>query len=125
MNIFNIYLNKINDLIIKLKNEGLIQLPDSLEGINADSPPANFDCDISTNVSMVLSKINKKSPLDLANQLILLIKKEDPNIENITVAKPGFINIKFKPLFWNKFVEEILNNHELFGVNSQEKKKNT
>ena len=27
----------------------------------------NFDCDISTNVAMVLSKINQKSPIDLAN----------------------------------------------------------
>ena len=69
MNIFDIYLNKIKDLIIKLKDEGSIQLPDSLRGINVDVPPPNFDCDISTNVSMVLSKINKKSPLNLANQV--------------------------------------------------------
>ena len=123
MNIFDIYLNKIKDLIIKLKDEGSIQLPDSLRGINVDVPPPNFDCDISTNVSMVLSKINKKSPLNLANQLILLIKNEDPHIENITVAKPGFINIKFKTSFWNNFAEEILNNHESFGVNVKDKKK--
>jgi arginyl-tRNA synthetase len=123
MNIFDIYLNKIKDLIIKLKDEGSIQLPDSLSGINVEVPPPNFDCDISTNVSMVLSKINKKSPLDLANQLILLIKIEDSHIENITVAKPGFINIKFKTSFWNNFTEEILNNHESFGVNLLEKKK--
>ena len=70
-----------------------------------------------------VSKINKKSPLNLANQLILLIKNEDPHIENITVAKPGFINIKFKTSFWNNFAEEILNNHESFGVNVKDKKK--
>jgi len=123
MNIFDIYLNKIKDLIIRLKDEGLIQLPDTLKNVNVDVPPPNFDCDISTNVGMVLSKINKKSPIDLANQLIFLIKNEDPDIENITVAKPGFINIKFKSSFWNKFVKEILNNHESFGVNAKEKKK--
>jgi arginyl-tRNA synthetase len=124
MNIFEIYLERVKNLIIQLKEDELIELPEALNGINVDVPPPNFDCDISTNVSMVLSKINKKSPLDIAKQLIPLIKKDDLNIEDITVAKPGFINIKFNAIFWNKFVEEILNNHELFGVNSKEKKKN-
>ena len=93
MNIFDIYLNKIKILINKLNKDGLIELPESLNGINVDIPPSNFDYDISTNVSMVLSKINKKSPLDIANQLISFIKKEDELIENISVAKPGLTTV--------------------------------
>ena len=123
MNIFDIYLDKIMKLIKKLNKEGLIDLPESLHGINVDIPPPSFDCDISTNVSMVLSKINKRSPLDIANQLIDLIKDDNPLIENITVAKPGFINIKFKSLYWNKFIKDILTNQESFGVNTKETKK--
>jgi len=123
MNIFDIYLNKIKNLIKKLNKEGLIELPESLNGINVDIPPSNFDFDISTNVSMVLSKINKKSPLDLANQLIGLIKNEDPYIKNITIAKPGFINIKFKTIYWNNFVKEVHENNKEFGINNKEKKK--
>jgi arginyl-tRNA synthetase len=122
MNIFDIYLEKIKNLIKKLNNDKLIILPESLNGINVDIPPPNFDCDISTNVSMVLSKINKKSPIELANQLIVLIKNDDPDIENITVAKPGFINIKFKIEYWNNFVKEIHTNYNKFGVNDKEKK---
>ena len=122
MNIFDIYLNKIKNLIKKLNKEGLIELPESLNGINVDIPPSNFDFDISTNVSMVLSKINKKSPLDLADELIKLIKNEDPYIENITIAKPGFINIKFKTIYWNNFVKEVHENYKEFGVNNNEKK---
>ena len=122
MNIFDLYLDKIKFLIKKLNQEGILELPDSLEGINVDIPPANFDCDISTNVSMVLSKINKKSPLDLANQLISLLEKEDTNIESISVAKPGFINIKFKGIYWNNFISEVYENYENYGVNLKEKK---
>ena len=122
MNIFDIYLDKIKNLIKKLNDKGLIELPESLKGINVDIPPPNFDYDISTNVSMVLSKINRKSPLDIANQLIDLIKKEDSYIENITVAKPGFINIKFNKAYWNNFVKEIHTNYKKFGVNNKEKK---
>ena len=123
MNIFDIYLDRIKDLIIKLKEDALIELPESLNGINVDVPPPKYDCDISTNVSMVLSKINKKSPLDIAKQLLPLIKDQDSNIEDVSIAKPGFINIKFKSTFWNYFVEEILSNYESFGINTKEKKK--
>ena len=122
MNIFDIYLDKITNLIKKLKAEGLIELPESLNGLNVDIPPSNFDCDISTNVSMVLSKINKKSPTTIANQLINLIEKDDPDIELISVAKPGFINIKFKGIFWNNFIKEVHNNYKIYGVNVKEKK---
>ena len=123
MNIFDLYLDKITILIKKLNKEGSLELPDSLNGINVDIPPVNFDCDISTNVSMVLSKINKKSPMDIANQLIPLIEKKDLNIESISVVKPGFINIKFKGVYWNNFIKEVHNDYKNYGVNVKEKKK--
>ena len=124
MNIFDLYLNEIKDIINNLKKKGLIELPESLDGIKVDIPPPNFNCDISTNVAMVLSKINKKKPEIIAEELIKLIKNKDKDIEIITVAKPGFINIKFKPVYWNKFVKEIISNHKTFGVNKKIKKKN-
>lgn len=123
MNIYDLYLDKIKDIIIKINKDDLIKLPENLNGINVDIPPPNFNCDISTNVSMVLSKINKKTPLEIAEVLVKFIKQDDTNIENITVVKPGFINIKFKNYFWNNFVEKIITDHKNFGVNNKEKKK--
>ena len=122
MNIFEIYLDKIKKLVIKLNKENIIEIPEPLNGINVDVPPSQFDCHISTNVAMVLSKLNKKSPIDLANQLSELIKKDDKNIYSINVAKPGFINIKFEGSFWNNFLKEIIDNHKTFGVNKKQKK---
>ena len=124
MNIFELYLDKIKSIIIDLNKKGELIIPESFDGINAEIPPAKFDCDISTNVAMVLSKLNKKSPLDLAEQILPIIKKNDSLIEIITVVKPGFINIKFKPLFWSNFVEEVINNAKTFGINKKEKKFN-
>tara|TARA_B100000780_G_scaffold244109_1_gene187587 strand:+ start:6 stop:1739 length:1734 start_codon:yes stop_codon:yes gene_type:complete len=123
MNIFDLYLDKIIILIKKLNKQGLLELPESLNGINVNIPPSNFECDISTNVAMVLSKFNKKSPIDIANTLVDFIKNEDEIIETISVAKPGFINIKFKPVYWNNFIKEIHNNFENYGVNDKDKKK--
>ncbi len=122
MNIFDIYLDRIKSLIKKLNDNGLIKTPENLNGINVDIPPPNFDCDISTNVSMVLSKINKKTPIELAITISEALKKEDEYIETINVEKPGFINIKFNKLYWNNFVKEVFINSKEFGINQKEKK---
>jgi len=124
MNIFDQYLDKLKKIILDLSKKGDLILPDKLDGITAEIPPSKFKSDISTNVAMVLSKVNKKSPTDLANTLTKAIKKNDELIDDILVAKPGFINIKFKPIFWTNFVKEIIKNNESFGVNLKEKKKN-
>ena len=124
MNIFDQYLDNLKKILLDLSKQGEIILPDKLDGINAEIPPEKFNCDISTNVAMVLSKINKKTPIDLAEILAEIIKKKDPLINEISVVKPGFINIKFKPIFWTNFIKEIIKNSKTFGVNKKEKKKN-
>jgi arginyl-tRNA synthetase len=124
MNIFELYLDKIKSILIDLNKKDELIIPETFNGINAEIPPTKFDCDISTNVAMVLSKLNKKSPIDLAEQISLIIKDSDPLIENITIAKPGFINMKFKPIFWSNFIKDIINNAKTFGVNKKEKKLN-
>ena len=124
MNIFENYLDKIKSILIDLNKQGELIIPENFNGINTEIPPAQFDYDISTNVAMVLSKLNKKSPIDLAEQISPIIKDKDPLIENITIVKPGFINIKFKPLFWTNFIQEIITNAKNFGVNEKEKKLN-
>ena len=124
MNIFDLYLEKIKKILLDLSKDSNLVLPENLDGITVETPPQKFDSDISTNVAMFLSKINNKSPSKLSEILIEKIKKQDELIENIVFAKPGFINITFKPIFWTKFVEEIINNSKTFGVNQKEKKNN-
>ena len=124
MNIFDQYLEKIKKILFDLSKNGELILPDTLDGITTEVPPPKFNSDISTNVGMVLSKINKRSPIDIANTLAEVIKKNDPLIEDISIVKPGFINIKFKHIFWTNFVEKIIKNSKTFGIKTNEKKKN-
>ena len=124
MNIFEKYLDNIKKTLLDLSKKRVLILPDTLDGITAEIPPSKFDSDISTNVAMVLSKLNKKSPIDLANVLSDEIKKKDELIDEISVVKPGFINIKFKPIFWTNFIKEIIQNSKSFGINTRENKKN-
>ena len=124
MNIFELYLDKIKSIIVDLNKNNQLEIPESFNGINAEIPPPKFDCDISTNVALILSKINKTSPLDLAEKLAPEIKNKDSQIETISVAKPGFINIKFKPSYWSNFIKNITDNADSFGINEKEKKNN-
>ena len=124
MNIYDEYLDNIKKILLDLSKKGHLILPSLLDGITAEVPPSKFHCDISTNVAMVLSKINKTSPLELAEKLAPEIKNKDSQIETISVAKPGFINIKFKPSYWSNFIKNITDNADSFGINEKEKKNN-
>ncbi len=124
MNIFELYLDKIKSIIIELNKKKQLVIPETFNGINAEIPPPKFNCDISTNVAMVLSKLNETSSIQLAERLASEIKNSDEQIESISVAKPGFINIKLKPSFWSNFIKEITDNANKFGINENEKKNN-
>ena len=123
MNIFDHYLDKIKNILLDLADEGIISLPEKLDGINTEIPPEKFNCDLSTNVGMVLSKINKKNPIEIAQIIADTLKKKDPLISEISIVKPGFINIKFKSIFWTNFIQKIIENSKTFGKNIKEKKK--
>ena len=117
MNIFEIYKKKIIKFITDEASKGNLESGDVLKNINVDTPPENLNYDLSTNVAMVLSKLNKKAPNILAEQIIKLLKEKDSSIDQIDFAKPGFINIKFNSVFWKEFAEDLLNQNFSFGIN--------
>ena len=61
--------------------------------------PKNRDFgDFSTNAAMVGAKLAGKNPRELANEIMLKLKELD-FVKNVSVAGPGFINIKIKDDF--------------------------
>ncbi len=123
MNIFENYLEELKGILLNLSKKDILILPDKLSGVTTEIPPTQFKSDLSTNVAMVLSKINKKKPSDLAAILVEELRKKDKFIDDISIVKPGFINIKFKPIFWTNFIINIIKNSNSFGVNKNENKK--
>ena len=123
MNIFETYQDKIKNLILDINKQGKIEISDNLDSIGVDLPPSQFKAHISTNVAMVLSKVNKSNPNDLAKKIEVEILKIDKDIEKIEIVKPGFINITFKNTFWNKFIQNVINQKLEYGTNLIAKKK--
>ena len=115
MNIFDNYLLLINKLIIDNKNNLKIENLDYIKNINLEVPPEHFDYDLSTNISLVLSKINNLNPKNLANGIKKIMEENITHFEKVDVAGPGFINIKLSKTGIISIIKNILKNKETYG----------
>jgi len=115
MNIFEEYINKITALI--LKNQKLLKLDNlnNFKGIVVESPPVEFNFDLSCNAGLVLGKINKINPKELANKIKDLILKDLKDFEKIEIAGPGFLNLKLTNKSWILNINQILENRKSYG----------
>lgn len=71
--------------------------------------------DLSTNVAMTLAKPLKRSPRDLANDLLTSLNYDSHTIEAVEIAGPGFINIKFSRSYFHGELRNALEAGESFG----------
>ena len=120
MNIFDYYHSSLLKGLKDFEKKGAIKIPEKTNSISVEIPPDKFDADISTNVCMVLSGINKSKPKDIYENYVSKLLSKDDNLENFEIVNPGFVNLKFKKKFWNSFLEKIVQLKE-YGSNKNEK----
>ena len=115
MNIFEEYLNKIIELINKnQKSLGLSNL-NNFKGVTVETPPTEFNFDLSCNACLVLGKKNKINPKVLANNIKELIEKNFNDFDKIEIAGPGFLNLKLSNEAIISNINKILENRENYG----------
>ena len=124
MNIFDNYLLIITKIILKNKESLNLNNLKNLENVNIEVPPKHFNFDLSTNISLVLSKINKINPNDLAKSIKDLLLKNISHFEKIEVAKPGFLNIKLSKEGIVTNINSILKDRDTYGSKKLNKKFN-
>ncbi|MEG8988638.1 arginine--tRNA ligase [Ignavibacteria bacterium 4148-Me] len=71
--------------------------------------------DYSTNVAMLLSKSLKKSPREIADEIISNLQYDKSVIEKIEIAGPGFINFYFTKRYVTNVIKEIIEKSENYG----------
>ena len=121
MNIFNYYQKNILNILSKSKEKILLK---NIEKISVESPPEKFDCDLSTNIPMILAKHNKTTPEKIALIIKKILEKEILDFRSIEIAKPGFLNITLSQEALNNFINQIFLKPENFGSNNFKRKYN-
>ncbi len=114
MNIFHDFANKIkavlNDIdVFKEKGAGA-----DLSRITVEAPRDPAHGDVSTNVAMLLGKPLGMNPRDFAN-LVVEKLQADADIADVSVAGPGFINIRLAAGYWQKLLAAMVSSGESFG----------
>jgi arginyl-tRNA synthetase len=88
----------------------------SVPEIKIERPKEKLHGDYSTNVAIVIAKIVKKNPLEIAETIKSKIKNQKSKIFDIVkVAKPGFINFFLSKEYLQSQVEKILEKGKKFG----------
>ncbi len=124
MNIFEIYLKKIQNLIrvhYKILN---IDSDISMVGSIIEIPPIKLNFDLSTNIALILAKKTKQSPIKLAESIKKKIQENIEDFSSVEVAGPGFINFKFSSKTYQKIILDILRSDKEYGSNKKCKKYN-
>ena len=79
--------------------------------IEIERPQSSTFGDYSTNIAMILSKNREQRPMDLATEIIEKLKKDDnlkDIVDEISIAKPGFINFKLSQLVLFQEINKVL-----------------
>ncbi len=103
MNIFTDFESRIKNVLEAL--DIVRENRDSLDfsRISVESPRDASHGDVATNAAMVLAKPLGTNPRALADQIVAKLQ-EDPEVDGVSVAGPGFINVKLSIAYWQKLL---------------------
>ena len=73
--------------------------------------------DLATNVAFILSKSLGKNPIDIAESIKKELDKTN-NFSLVSIAKPGFINLKLNPTILVNQLNNILTKNGIYGSNN-------
>ena len=123
MNIFEFYQKKIIETI--RDNKKILDINEiDFNGMQVELAPEKFNCDISTNIAMLLTKRYKKNLKKFSEDLRNILIDQIKDFQNIEIAGSGFLNISLKENFLLKIIDKILKDKDNYGSQKQNKKIN-
>ena len=81
------------------------------------SPPKNIDFgDLSSNIALLLAKELKKSPMDIAKNIVNELNNNlTGHTTNISITNPGFINFEIDDHYFQSQIIHIINKNQVYG----------
>mgnify|MGYP001453547223 CR=1 FL=1 len=122
MNLLLYYQKRIFNSLKNLEKRKLIQISSELRKITVELPPKNHKADISCNAAMILAKVNKSSPVKLAEIFKKHLLSNFNEFKSIEIAGPGFLNINFNISFWMEYLTKIIKLDTKYGSITSSKK---
>lgn len=107
----------IVEIVTKDLNRTLIKLGYSKVDIKVTKCKNPEFGDFSSSVPLILGKIHKKNPIDIAKQIKSEMVSSGEIIKKITITDPGFINFKISKEYYYNILKDILNTND-FGKNN-------
>ena len=107
----------IVEIVTKDLNSTLIKLGYSNVDIKVTKCKNPEFGDFSSSVPLILGKIHKKNPIDIAKQIKSEMVPSGEIIKKITITDPGFINFKISKEYYYNILKDILNTND-FGKNN-------
>lgn len=105
---------KICDVIKQSVNEAFsLEVEDQMVMVERPRDPKMGD--YSTNIAMRLAKSLHKKPVDIANELVEVLKKNLSEASEISVAGPGFINFKISESALSACINQIIDAGKDYG----------
>ena len=114
MNVYALVHGRILAALQALQDDGT--LPSGLDFANVEVAPPRDAAhgDLACNAALVLAKAAKAKPRDIADKLAGKLRL-DADVERVEVAGPGFLNLSFRPAFWQGVVKAILQEGADYG----------
>jgi arginyl-tRNA synthetase len=100
-----------------LQAQGILPNELSFDGVVVEPPKDPTHGDVSTNAPLVLAKKAHLKPRDLAEQVCLLLA-ENPHVLEATIAGAGFINLRLKPSYWHRMLQDLLSRPDAYGAST-------
>ncbi|MEG6509401.1 arginine--tRNA ligase [Methyloligella sp. 2.7D] len=114
MDVFAPFYDRVLGAVAQLQADSVLPADAKLTAVTIEPPRDESHGDLATNAAMVLAKPAKMAPRAIAEKLMPLIA-EDPLVEKVEIAGPGFINMTLKPSFWPGVVRTVLKQGEAYG----------
>ncbi|KSV67697.1 arginyl-tRNA synthetase [Sinorhizobium sp. GW3] len=103
MNLFTDFESRIKDILETLESVREKRSELDFGRVNVEPPRDPSHGDVATNAAMVLAKPLGMNPRALA-ELIVEKLKQDPEVTDVSVAGPGFINVRLSVSYWQKLL---------------------
>jgi arginyl-tRNA synthetase len=106
--------SRVSAALDALKSEGALPPDVPSIGFEVEAPRDPTHGDLACNAAMVLAKPARMKPRDIADKLQAKLAADD-DVETVSVAGPGFLNITMKPAFWHGLVRAVHAEGDSYG----------